>query len=164
MRTGSSQMLICRSWPPITRTWPTPEMLSRSRRTLCSANAVMSRTLRPSPETDRYRIGLASGSTLVTTGVSMPVGSSASTVLMRSRTSCAAVSMSFSSRNCTNTCDTPSAEAERSSSMPLAVLTARSMRSVTSVSMSAGAAPGRRVVTTMTGNSTLGKRSTPSRE
>ena len=40
------------------------------------------------------------------------------------------------------TCDTPSDEIERSSSMPLMVLTASSILSVTSVSICSGAAPG----------------------
>ena len=60
------------------------------------------------------------------------------------------------------TCETPSDEIERSSSMPLIVLTASSILSVISVSISSGAAPGSRVVTTMVGKSTFGKRSTPS--
>ena len=59
------------------------------------------------------------------------------------------------------TCDTPSVEFERSSSMPLTVLTASSILSVISVSTSSGAAPGSRVVTTTVGKSTLGKRSRP---
>ena len=62
------------------------------------------------------------------------------------------------------TCETPSDEVERSSSMPLIVLTASSILSVISVSISSGAAPGRRVVTTTVGKSTFGKRSTPSCE
>ena len=70
--------------------------------------------------------------------------------------------MSFSSSKLTMTCDTPSVEIERSSSMPLMVLTASSILSVTSVSISSGAAPGRRVTTATIGKSTLGKRSTPS--
>ena len=60
------------------------------------------------------------------------------------------------------TCDTPSDEVERSSSIPLIVLTASSILSVISVSTSSGAAPGRRVVTTTVGKSTFGKRSSPS--
>ena len=40
------------------------------------------------------------------------------------------------------TCETPSDEVERSSSMPLMVLTASSILSVISVSISSGAAPG----------------------
>ena len=55
------------------------------------------------------------------------------------------------------TCETPSDEVERSSSMPLMVLTASSILSVISVSTSSGAAPGSRVVTTTVGKSTFGK-------
>ena len=55
------------------------------------------------------------------------------------------------------TCETPSDEVERSSSMPLMVLTASSILSVTSVSTCSGAAPGSRVVTTTVGKSTFGK-------
>src|SRR5262249_4940037 len=79
-----------------------------------------------------------------------------------SRTSCAATSGSFSSRKLTITCETPSDEIERSSSMPLIVLTASSILSLTSVSICSGAAPGWIVVMTTVGKSTLGKRSTPS--
>ncbi len=46
--------------------------------------------------------------------------------------------------------------------MPAMVLTARSILSVISVSISSGAAPDCRVVTVMIGKSTLGNRSTPS--
>ena len=81
---------------------------------------------------------------------------------MRSRTSCAAMSTFFSMTNVTTTCETPSVVIERSSSMPLIVLTASSTLSVISVSTSSGAAPGCVVVTTTTGKSTFGKRSTPS--
>ena len=61
------------------------------------------------------------------------------------------------------TCEMPSDEIERSSSMPLIVLTASSILSVTSVSICSGAAPGWTVVTVMVGKSIFGKRSTPSR-
>ena len=50
----------------------------------------------------------------------------------------------------------PSVEVERSSSMPATVLTAASMRSVISVSMFSGVAPGFEVVTETTGVSTRG--------
>ena len=60
------------------------------------------------------------------------------------------------------TCEMPSDEIDRSSSMPLIVLTASSILSVIWVSMSSGAEPGWRVVTVMIGKSTFGKRSTPS--
>ncbi len=58
------------------------------------------------------------------------------------------------------TCDTPSVEIERSSSMPLMVLIASSIFSETSVSISCGDAPGSVVTTATMGRSTLGKRST----
>ena len=60
------------------------------------------------------------------------------------------------------TCETPSDEFERSSSIPLIVLTASSILSVTSVSTSSGAAPGSLVTTTTVGKSTFGNRSSPS--
>ena len=55
------------------------------------------------------------------------------------------------------TVETPSEEVERSSSIPLIVLTASSILSEISVSTSSGAAPGSRVVTTTVGKSTFGK-------
>ncbi|CAN5859725.1 hypothetical protein BH24ACI4_BH24ACI4_10890 [soil metagenome] len=61
------------------------------------------------------------------------------------------------------TCETPSDDMDRSSSIPLIVLTASSILSVISLSISSGAAPGSRVVTITVGKSTFGKRSTPSR-
>ena len=67
----------------------------------------------------------------------------------------------FSEQELMKTWDTPSVETERSSSMPLMVLTASSILSVISVSTSSGAAPEPR------GHGDdrelhLGKRSTPS--
>jgi len=62
----------------------------------------------------------------------------------------------------THTIETPSAERDRSSSMPLVVFTASSMRLVTWVSTSSGDAPRRVVVMVTTGMSTLGYKSTPS--
>ena len=87
------------------------------------------------------RIGEASGSTLLTTGWSMPFGRSASAWLMWSRTSCAATSIGLSRLKVTITFESPCAEVERRSSMPLIVLTAPSILSVISVSTSSGAAP-----------------------
>ena len=60
------------------------------------------------------------------------------------------------------TCETPSTEVERSSSMPLMVLTAPSTLSVISVSISCGDAPGLTTVTVIVGRSIFGNRSTPS--
>ncbi len=66
----------------------------------------------------------------------------------------------LSSKKVTNTCDTPSVEIERSSSMPLMVLTASSILSVSSVSISSDEAPGSVVMIDTTGRSTFGNRST----
>src|SRR5215472_4345033 len=92
----------------------------------------------------------------------MVFGSCGRTPFTLSRTSCAATSMSLSSRKVRITCETPSDEDERSSSMPLMVLTASSILSVTSVSICSGAAPGWTVVMRIVGRSILGYRSTPS--
>src|SRR5499426_2876722 len=92
----------------------------------------------------------------------MVFGRSGRTPFTLSRTSCAATSVFFSSTNATITCEMPSDEIERSSSMPLIVLTASSILSVISVSICSGAAPGCTVVTTTVGKSTFGNRSTPS--
>ena len=72
------------------------------------------------------------------------------------RTSCAATSGFFERSNVIVTRERPSVDVERSSSMPATVLTAASMRSVTSVSMLSGVAPGFVVVTDTTGVSTRG--------
>ena len=60
------------------------------------------------------------------------------------------------------TCETPSEDVERSSSMPLIVLTASSILSLISVSICSGAAPGCTVVTITLGKSIFGNWSTPS--
>ena len=93
----------------------------------------------------------------------MSLGRLRSTLFTRSRTSWAATSALFSSSKLMRTWDTPSAEMEMSWSMPLMVLTASSILSVTSVSISSGAAPTSRVLTVTKGRSILGKRSTPRR-
>ncbi len=108
------------------------------------------------------RMGDASGSIFETTGWSMPLGKSGRTLLMWSRTSCAATSGFLSRLKVMMTSDTPWLEVERSSSMPLMVLTAPSILSVSSVSISSGAAPFSVVVTTMAGKSIFGNWSTPS--
>src|SRR5690606_7627197 len=76
-------------------------------------------------------------------------------------TSLNATSTSFSRTNWTNTRDAPSIEDERSSSIPLMVLTASSTFSVISVSISSGDAPGLITVTVSVGKSIFGNRSTP---
>ena len=68
----------------------------------------------------------------------------------------------FSRMNVMKTWHTPSTEVERSSSIPLIVLTAPSTLSVISVSISCGDAPGFTTVTVIVGRSIFGNRSTPS--
>ena len=68
---------------------------------------------------------------------------------------------SFSSTNCTKTCETPSMDDDRSSSMPLIVFTASSTFCVISVSISSGDAPGLITVTVTVGKSIFGNRSNP---
>src|SRR5689334_23056590 len=93
-------------------------------------------------------------------GGSASGGRSRSTLPTRSRTSCAAASMSRSRLNVIITNEEPWPEIERSWSMPSTVLTASSMRWLTSVSTSSTEAPGRIVRTETVGTSTEGKRST----
>ncbi len=142
-------------------TSPTPASDSSSRFSFLSASSVTSRTF-PGPETTIVRIGVASGSTLMTVGRSAPCGSFSRTALTFSLTSCAAMLTSFSRTNVTNTRLRPSTDVLRSSSMPLTVLIDSSSLSETSVSTCSGAAPGTIVVTVTTGKSIFGKRSMPS--
>src|SRR5687767_11107696 len=116
-----------------------------------------------SAETASVITGAESGSNFSTVGCSMLRGRSGSTRFTRSRTSCDATSTFFSSRNEMMTVETPSDDVERSSSIPLIVLTASSILSEISVSTSSGAAPGSLVVTTTVGKSTFGNRSRPRR-
>ena len=81
-------------------------------------------------ETAIAKIGVESGSSFSTVGCSMSLGRSGSTRFTLSRTSWAATSPSFSSTNWMKTCEMPSDEIERNSSMPLIVLTASSILSV----------------------------------
>ena len=144
----SSQTLIWRLRPPMTT--HLADAVGRSRAggaARLSANSVMSRT-GLSRVTATVITGEASGSSFSTIGCGRPsAGGAAMTRLTRSRTSCAATSVFFSSLKETTTCEMPSDEVEVSSSMPLMVLTASSILSVISVSICSGAAPGRRVVT-----------------
>src|SRR5262249_30302122 len=155
-------MLTCRWRPPTSSTCPTPFTLSSCRRSTLSAYSVMSRTGFFALSA-RLSTGAASGSNLSTRGCWIVFGSSGRTLFTLSRTSWAATSVSFSSTKLTMTCEIPSDETDRSSSMPLIVLTASSILSVISVSICSGAAPGCTVVTSTVGKSTFGKRSTPRR-
>ncbi len=144
-----------RERPPRIVTWPTPFTDSIWRRKTLSANSVVSRSVRL-PESATERTGVASGSSFSTMGWSMSRGSSARTRLTLSRTSCAATSTFFSRMNVTKTCEMPSEDTDCRSSMPAIVLIDSSILSVTSVSTSSGAAPGRRVMTATVGKSTFG--------
>ena len=93
-------------------------------------------------------------------GGSASGGKSRSTPATRSRTSCAAASISRLRSKVIITIEEPGPEIERSWSMPSTVLTASSMRRLTSVSTSSIEAPGSTVRTETVGTSTEGKRST----
>src|SRR5437764_10345962 len=95
-------------------------------------------------------------------GGSAVCGRRLSTVLTLSRTSWVATSGSFERSKVIVMDERPVLELERNSSMPVAVLTAPSITSVTSDSISAGAAPVLVVETVTVGMSIFGKRSTPS--
>ena len=157
----SVMTLIWRGRPPTSLAWPTPLIDSIWRFRLLSANSVMSR-MGAGPESAIRRIGWASGSIFSMIGGSASLGSWARTELIRSRTSWEAMSPFFSRSKEATTTEVPSDEVEISWSMPETVLTASSILSVISVSISSGEAPTRRVVMVIVGRSTLGKRSTPS--
>ena len=161
-RTGSSHTLICRFRAPSSVTCPTPATLSNCRRSTLSAYSLISRT-GLSATSEMLMMGSASGSSFSTIGASILSGSVARMRFTRSRTSCAATSTFLSRLNETSTWEMPSVEVERSSSIPLTVLTASSILSVISVSISFGVAPSSRVRTITEGKSTFGKRSTGSR-
>ena len=154
-------MFTCRLRPPSTITCPTPVTLSSWRRTTLSANSVISRTGLLAMSA-MLSTGAESGSMRSMRGWRIVFGRRGRTLLILSRTSCAATSAGLSSRNRTMTIEMPSDDVDRSSSMPLMVLTDSSIKSVTSVSICSGAAPGCIVVTMTIGKSALGIRSTPS--
>ena len=159
---ASSHMRISRSLPPTSSTEPTPG--TRCNRSFTSSSAKVVRLrMGMSPDRRTDRIGAASGSTFSITGGSESSGRSAASRDILSRTSCALRSASSSSSNSRLTMLTPSALIDRIWRKPAIVLSCSSMTSVTSVSMVPGEAPGRAVVTETYGNSTSGKRSTPSR-
>src|SRR5215212_6995969 len=142
-------------------TLPTP--FRDSMRSLISLSAMSVTSRRDLPaETAMRTTGAASVSSFWMMGSSAVSGRLPRMSPTLSRTSCAATSTFLSRRNVMKTCETPSTEVERSSSMPLMVLTAASTLSVISVSTSCGPAPGLTTVTVMVGRSIFGKRSTPS--
>ena len=159
-RFGSTAIWISRFRWPTSVTAPMSRTPSSARLIRLSASSVISRADRR-PETTSAITGAASTSNFSMTGGSVPCGSWARIVATFSRTSCAADSMSRSRMNETKIWLCPSIVVERSSSIPLIVLTTSSIRLVTWLSTSSGLAPGSRVVTVTVGMSTFGKMSRP---
>ncbi len=126
---------MARSSPPTICTSPTPADRSSGTLTTLSAISVSSRIDRL-PDSAIDRTGERSLSCLRIIGGSTSLGSRRSTEPTRSRTSCAAVSMSRSRLNVTFTIDWPGADTERSSLMPSTRLTASSRMSETWLSTS----------------------------
>ena len=156
-------MLIARSSPPTICTSPTPAERSSGTLTILSAISVSSRIDRL-PASAIERTGELSLSCLRMSGGSIVGGSRRSTEPTRSRTSCAAVSMSRFRWNVMLSIDWPGADTDRSSLMPSTRLTASSRTSEICPSTSSTEPPGN-VVRTMTfGRSMAGKRSTPRRK
>ena len=95
------------------------------------------------PEITSVRMGDESGSIFVTTAGCVSRGNWPWMPATLSRTSCVAASISRSSTNVTEQRALPWLELQRSSSMPLIVLTADSMGLVIDVSTSSALAPDR---------------------
>jgi|GEM_PF-7017929 len=155
-------MRTSRSRPPTSSMEPTPEIRCNCSLTVLSAKCVNAR-IGMSPAIITDMIACASGSTFCTIDCSASCGMLARASETLSRTSCALTS-TFSLRSYwMTTWERPSALVEDSVSMPEIVLTCSSIGSVTSLSMPSGEAPSSTVVIDTTGNSTFGKRSTPTR-
>src|SRR4029079_631805 len=106
-------------------------------------------------------MGFASGSNFWITGASAVSGRSGKVVATLSRISCAPTSPDLSNEKLTTTVERPWTDVDRTSSMPLMVLTASSVRLVMSVSISSAVEPGLTTTMETVGTSTLGVRSTP---
>ena len=156
---AESQTRTSRCRPPTIRTPPTPEIFWNLSFSSSSAKSVRRRMSPERSVRTTAMIGAASRSNFSMTGASASSGNSGITVAIRSRTSCAPMSMSYSSSNSTMTCETPSCVSERSFLTDASELRASSTTSVTSVSIVIASVPGMRVVTVTMGRSTSGKRS-----
>ena len=140
-------MLICRCRPPRTSTWPTPVTLfDLAAQHLVGVLGDVARPARRAVSgdaQDRRRVGVELLDARLLDGLRQQrqhaVDLVAHFLAPRRRCPCRAGTP-------TNTCETPSDETERSSSIPLMVLTASSILSVISVSICSGAAPGCTVV------------------
>ncbi len=152
-------MRIWRRRSPKSDTSPTSCTVSRTCLISLSAICVISVGDRPE-NTTSVRIGAESGSLLLTTGGFVSRGNR--TVATLSRTSWVAASMSRSSVNVMVQFAEPWLELQRSSSMPLIVLTAASIGLVIVVSISSALAPDRPARTLTVGLSVRGIRSRPS--
>ncbi len=139
---------------------PTSFTVSSSCLTRFSAISVSSFGAR-GPMTAKPKIGCASGSILVICRGRVSRGNWLTICASLSRTSCVAASMSRSSVKVIVTRELPWSEEARSSSMPLMVLTASSMRFVICVSISSALAPGRFACTETTAASVFGIKSRP---
>ena len=116
---------------PMNRTWPTPSMRFDVLFDLVvdDLGGLAQVAFRGDDDVD-HRRGVGGRSSRSPAG-RRPWEAARTMLATLSRTSWAATSGSFSSTKVTNTWETPSAESDRSSSMPLTVLTASSMRRVT---------------------------------
>ena len=159
-RSAFSSSWISRLRSPIRLTDPTSFTVSSACFTFLSAISVSSFRSR-GLYTAKLRIGAASGSIFWMFSGRVSRGNWLTTPASLSRTSWTAVSMSRSSVNVIVTRALPWSDDARSSSMPLIVLTASSMRLVICVSISSALAPGSIALTFTTGLSVFGIRSRP---
>ena len=156
----SRTTLIALVLPPARLTAPTPSIVSSRSLIRLRAISVTSRKSRR-PLTAMVITGIEAVSNLLTTGVSVASGRLARMVWILSRTSCVPTSPFFARLNWTVTVEIPSLVVDRSSSIPLTVLTMSSIGFVTDASISSTLAPESTVVTVQTGKSTFGNWSTP---
>ena len=160
-RSAFNSSWISRFRSPLYPTEPTSLTVSRSCFTRFSVISVISLGAR-GPYTANPKIGCASGSIFVICSGRVSRGNWLTICASLSRTSWVAASMSRSRVKVIVTREFPWSDDARSSSMPLIVLTASSMRFVIVVSISSALAPGRFAWTDTIGASVFGIRSRPS--
>ena len=162
-RAWSMSTLTSRLEEPTRSTFPTPGRFSNRRLTFFSTRVVRSLGGRASDRTARDTIGAAAKSSFWMIGSSIPSGSSPRMAAILARASWAPSLSLTSSWNWTMTVETLSREIERTFFTPAIVLTASSIRLLTSRSTLSGEAPGNFVTMVTTGISTSGNMSTASR-
>ena len=153
---------MARVRPPVSLTLPIPGNDSRSSFNTLRASSVVSRGSRR-PETATVSTGEDSRSKRSIMGVSVPSGNWPRMVRTLPSTSWLAWAPFFSMTNWMMIWVNPSRVVERSSSIPETVLQISSSGLVTPLSISSTEAPRSTALTTTTGTSTLGNRSTPRR-